>query len=233
MSPQTGGSKVDGADPADADGASEQAQLDALLCNLDPDPQRAGERYVILWGRLEKFFERRRCIDTGALVDTCLTLLGNRLQKIKVESIESYAFGIALRVYRAYLRKAKRQLTEGDQGFKEPFIGDADPGRTLQEGLDAEKLRNCIELCIRGLSTLERETLASWSGDDAPGLAEARGAIAEKLGIRECDLSTAAAKTKLAKELGISEGALKKRAHDIRTKLRFRVSNCMKGRKRK
>jgi hypothetical protein len=226
---QCGGPEVPTANQAESGEPSNQGWLDVLLRNLDRDPARAADRYVLLWGRLEKFFERRQCIDAGALADNCITLLGRRLEKIHIDDVELYALGIARRIYWRYLHTLR-----GDRGTDDvELVGDQDPARSLQEQLDAERLRDCIQICVQGLSRSDRETLAIGSGEDAPGLVEARATTARRLSIDEGDLGTTSARDRLAQDLGITEDALKKRIHDARRKLRVRVSNCLKAAKRK
>src|SRR5437870_5362373 len=86
----------------------DKKNFDGLLLWLDPDRDRAADRYEMLRLRLMMFFEGRGCAPAaGELADRVLDLVARKLSKgaeIHVRP-EGYCYGVARRVRLEYGRQ--------------------------------------------------------------------------------------------------------------------------------
>jgi len=84
-----------------------QSAFDRLLAQLDPDAQRAGEKYQTVQRSLAKFFECRGCATPFELADETLNRVARRLEEgetIYAGEFASYAYGVARNVLREHAR---------------------------------------------------------------------------------------------------------------------------------
>jgi hypothetical protein len=177
----------------------DQQTFDHLLAWLDPDRDRAAERYELLRQRLILFFEGRSCgCAAEELADRTLDLVARKLAlgaKIGVK-LESYCYGVA-----RYVRLEYSRLPTTVAILVEP---PAEPSTTDEDHL---ALLSCIDACLQRLAPHERELIFRFYAG------QGRDRIDDR--------------KRMAEEAGISRNALGIRAYAIRCKLERSVRECL------
>ena len=169
-----------------------------LLSALDPDPERAGERYEQLRQKLVSLFKWRGSTTPDELADETLNRLARKIDEGEViRNFSNYAGGMARLVW---LEDLKRQ--ERTQNAFEKF-GVASLGPAPADLLRAE----CFESCLESLSTESRSLILDYYREE-------KGA---KIELRK----------QLAAKLGMPLNALRIRAHRIRVQLEKCVADCV------
>jgi RNA polymerase sigma factor (sigma-70 family) len=129
--------------------------FERLLNALDPNHERAGERYLDLSLKLRNFFVWKGCRESDAddLVDETLDRLAKKLGEGKiVVSINAYAHGIAKNVLFEYSRNRIEKSLEEDP----PEI----PIPETQE--ESDKRYECLEKCLAKLKSADREQIIGY-----------------------------------------------------------------------
>lgn len=179
----------------------------ALLAALDRHEARAVVRYQRLHQRLVFFFMRHRAIHPEDLADICLNRLARKLldsQNIdnqnsdsqRIENIEAFTLGIA----RMVLREDQAGHLRTQRAFSEWTRNKSLPVATSHE--DGEKL-DIMERHFSSLPESVREMLSSYHLGRGVARIERR--------------------QRLAQDLGITIGALRKRVFDLQAQLRHKV----------
>lgn len=145
-----------------------QDSFDSLLRWLDPDRERAGERYEGIRVSLIKFFAYRGADSPEELADETINRVASKLPSI-VESYEGepayYFYAVAKRIFLEYSRRPSElalPLT--------PFLA--------QQDEEHEDIHNCLDQCLQQLPPNQRELLLNYY-NRPPNRKE----ISEKLGI--------------------------------------------------
>jgi DNA-directed RNA polymerase specialized sigma24 family protein len=174
------------------------AALDALLVRLDPDRDRAGERYEVLRARLVRLFGWRGCRVPDELADVTLDRVARRLAEgAEVPGdVAGFAHGVAMNVLREHWRVAPPQPLESEQAAHA-----ADPETPAEDPRLAR-----LDACLDRLEPGERELLLAYHAPARPGPG---GHIA--------------ARQALALRLGLTPTALRIRAY----RLRARLQRCL------
>ena len=176
-----------------------ESGLARLLARLDPDPERAGDAYERLRRTLIKFFDWRGAYPPDECADVALDRLARKLeQATDIGDVHSYAHGIARLVLFERLRRPAATSLE-DAGEL------AAPDRTV--GDQRESMRECLDRCLAALPGESRSVVLRYY--------EHKGE-AKIVSRRE-----------LARELGISENALRSRIQRLRDRLESCVHKCM------
>ena len=93
--------------------ALSRASFDRLLSVLDPDPQRAAERYEALRRKLTKLFQWRGCARPEDLADVTFDRAARRIEEgatVAPGDVSAYLHGVALHVAQEHWRQAAREL---------------------------------------------------------------------------------------------------------------------------
>lgn len=165
--------------------------LEALLTHLDPDRERAGERYEEIRRRLIRLFEWRGCASPEELTDETINRVARRMAEgVELRSADPYGYfcGVAHLVYKEVLRRAARERTAFEAGDWPP-----EPAGEPAEDDRLDALRQCLDQLS---SEQRRLVLLYHRGED-----NIRG------------------RKSLSDELGIPMNALRIRVHRIRRKL--------------
>ena len=181
-----------------------QENFDALLNWLDLNREAAGQKYEKIRQRLIKIFACRGCFEAEELADTTINRVMLKLPQISEKYIGEptlYFYGVADKIYHEWLRQQKTiqklELTETDNyGVSEP---------------ESESEYECLEDCLKNLSTVERELIVNYYKEEKKAKIELRRALAVKL--------------------GISISALQVKTCRIRGNLQKCVRNCVSAKK--
>jgi DNA-directed RNA polymerase specialized sigma24 family protein len=171
-----------------------------LLARLDPDPERAGEKYETLRRMLVRFFEWRGALFPEEHADETLNRVTRKIEEgLEIKDLSSYCYGVARLLY---LETAKspdsRRATIGEL--------DAVVGTQPEATTDEQRLR-CFEHCLESLPADSRLLITEYYQHERR----------EKI----------AGRKDLAARLAIPINALRSRATRIRERLESCVKDCM------
>jgi DNA-directed RNA polymerase specialized sigma24 family protein len=174
--------------------------FERLLDALDPDRDRAGEKYEALRSRLIQFFCWRGSPTPEEDADSTLDRVVRRLEQGEaIDRIEHYAHGVAKLVLLESLRRRER-----DHAGRELWLR-AVPAPAAE----AEARQACLDRCLAGLPADERALILEYYQGD--GTSRIRGRQA------------------LAARLGLPSEQLRLRAHRIRHRLETCLCRCLGG----
>ena len=174
-------------------------EFEAFLAGLDPDRDRAGEKYEQIRRKLFTFF-RGRGLPPEDAADDVFNRCAKRLREVAIEDIMSFLWGVARKVASERHRKTREvPLNEADG----PPVNPIDYG---QEQM-AEIRYRCFRRCLGLLELKQRELVLAWYCYDN----------GEKIEHRK----------RLAAALQTTVEILKVRAFRVRQKLRQLVEECM------
>jgi RNA polymerase sigma factor (sigma-70 family) len=177
--------------------------FDMLLLWLNPDREKAGQRYEEIRSCLIKGFRKHGCEHSEELADETINRVAKRVREIAptyVGDPARYFYGVAHNVHLEYLR---RPLTV-------PLAPD-DQSRATEpewkEGDDFDSEYACLEHCIEQLPARNREMILTYY----------QGEQRVKILLRQ----------ELAQRLGIKLTNLRLQAQRVRTKLKKCILDCL------
>lgn len=146
-----------------------QEDFDRLLAWLDPDRDRAGQRYEEIRRRLVKIFACRGCGEADLLADETINRVARRLPEFldtyKGDPV-SYFCGVAQKIHLEYLRRKPA-----------PVVPVAQPDE------EAERAYACLEICMAGLTPDNRRLVLQYYAEDKQAKVNHRKELADELGI--------------------------------------------------
>ena len=184
----------------------------ALLTQLNPDRDRAGEIYETIRRKLVRLFEWRGCGSPEDLADETINRVARRLAEgVELRSSDPYGYfcGVAHLVYKEVMRRASREhraLVEGGGWPSPSFNDDSEP---------SDRRLDCLRQCLGQLAPDQRDLVLRYhqgksdQGRSDPGENNIRN------------------RQKLADEAGIPMNALRIRVHRLRRKLESCVHTCL------
>jgi DNA-directed RNA polymerase specialized sigma24 family protein len=204
---QHGGGGEGGALPAERLRGLTPEGFDALLTQLNPDRDRAGEIYETIRRKLVRLFEWRGCGSPEDLTDETFNRVARRLAEgVELRSSDPYGYfcGVAHLVYKEVLRRASREHRAIVEGGGWPPASFDDGGEPSDRRLD------CLRRCLGQLAPDQRDLVLRYhQGKNEHG----------ENNIRH--------RQKLADEAGIPMNALRIRVHRLRRKLESCVQTCL------
>jgi DNA-directed RNA polymerase specialized sigma24 family protein len=151
-----------------------QAAFDFLLAWLDPDRERAAEKYGQIHCRLIKFFTCRGRHDAEELADETInrvTLKAPEVAPSYVGDPSRYFHGVAQKVLLESLRKRPPP----------PLV----PLRTSDEAEEAERALACLDRCMDKLTPATRELMIDYYRNDRRAKIDHRKELAARLGLAQ------------------------------------------------
>lgn len=181
-----------------------QEAFDTLLDWLDPDREQAGRKYEAIRLRLIKIFTCRACPEAEFLADETINRVSAKVEEISKTYVGDpalYFYAVAQKVHLEYIRKNRQTPAPVE------VTPDVLNTRSVTLVEDFEPVYRCLERCLEGLPTENRELVVRYYQQEKQAKIDHR-----KL---------------LATELGIGVNALRIRAHRIRMTLRQCVRDCL------
>lgn len=178
-------------------------EFEALLAQLHPDREKAGELYEMIRRKLIRLFEWRGCDGAEDLADETINRVARRLAEgIELKSSDPYGYfcGVAHLVYKEVLRRASRERRVRDSGEWSPPIYFPEEEEPTDLRLD------CLRCCLAKVPQDQRALLLRYHQGEN--------------NIRN--------RKTLAGELKIPLNALRIRVHRTRRKVEACVHNCLK-----
>lgn len=174
-------------------------ELEALLKFLDPDRERAGERYETVRSRLIRLFEWRGCSSPEDLADETINRVARRVvQGLELERPDPYAYfcGVAHLVHKEDIRReAKERRRESE--LPPPSQPEEEPDARL------DHLRHCLQI----LEAANQRLVLRYHQED----------------------KRIQARKDLCRELGIEMNALRIRVHRLRRKIELCIQERLRG----
>ena len=133
------------------------AAFDRLLQQLDPDRERAGEKYEQIRQKLMSLFRWRGCAFPEDLVDRTIDRVAKKMEEgteIRTRDIYLFFHGTALNVLREHWREAqKHQVKSLDElpPSRDPAGHLIELNERERERLENEKRLECLDRCIQNL----------------------------------------------------------------------------------
>ena len=189
--------------------------FEALLSQLAPERERAGELYETIRHRLVRLFEWRGCAAPEDLADETINRVARRLAEgIELRSNDPYGYfcGVAHLVYKEVLRRASRES-------RALANGDWPPAAAVEDEPSDARL-----YCLRGCLALRPPdprdlVLRYYQGKNHQGKSDQGKSDPGESNIRN--------RQELAREAGIPMNALRIRVHRVRRKLESCVHACL------
>lgn len=167
--------------------------LDRLMARLDPDPAAAGAKYEHLRRALVKFFRWHGASEPETGADETFDRLARRLASgLDIDDVSTFAHGVARLV----------RLERGRLAAAVPLTFDTTIAERVAapEPEGSDELAEHLQVCLDTLSQEDRGLILRYYVGDGR----------EKIALR----------SQMARELGISDNALRHRAQRLREQLR-------------
>jgi len=146
-----------------------QEDFDRLLAWLDPERERAGQRYEEIRLRLIKLFACRGCGEADLLADETINRVARKLPEVAgtyTGDPALYFCGVAHRVHLEYLRR------------RPPA-----PAPVARPAEEVEREYACLESCMRELTPDSRELVLQYYMEEKQVKIDHRKELARRLGI--------------------------------------------------
>lgn len=177
------------------------ASLRELLERLHPEAEQAGRRYEDLRETLLRFFTWRGVREADECADECLDRLASRLHEgVAILDLPRFARGIARHVLLEHWRRP--EIRAGRVAEARLVQLPAPPPS------EPEPLRECLERCLQELP-------------------EANRALILRYYLAAGGQARIVSRQLLARELGVSESALRNRAQRLRERLERCIVGCV------
>jgi DNA-directed RNA polymerase specialized sigma24 family protein len=177
--------------------------LARFLVGLDPDSDRAGEKYESLRLTLMKFFDWRGAHFPEELADETINRVIRKLDEGEtIRDLPTYCHGVARLVLLEKLKGPENKRADFETLPPAALVA---PERSEREDVDEKK--DCFERCLKDLPAESRQLILQYYSDEKREKIDRRLAMAERL--------------------GIPLNALRSRAQRVRNRLEECVNGCM------
>lgn len=174
--------------------------FDKLLLLLDPNRDRAGEKYELLRLKLAHFFRARACPSVEDLADEVIDRLAKKIAEgEEIRNVFGYCHGIARLVRLESLRNPEARRVSFDDLPVIPFMA--------EDEVERQSRLECFKHCLRELSEEDAALLVEYCSCDHGVRSEAR--------------------QKMAEQMQIPINALRIRVHRIKTKFSQCFDKCL------
>jgi RNA polymerase sigma factor (sigma-70 family) len=175
--------------------------LARFLACLDPDTDRAGEKYESLRLALIKFFDWRGAHFPEELADETINRVIRKLDEGEtLRDIPTYCYGVARLVLLEKLKAPESKRADFEELPPSALVA--------PEPEEKDERQDCFERCLKELPVESRQLILQYYGDEKREKINRRLAMAERL--------------------GIPLNALRSRAQRIRNRLEECVNGCLK-----
>jgi DNA-directed RNA polymerase specialized sigma24 family protein len=148
--------------------------FDNLLEWLDPDRDRAAEKYEMIRQSLIQIFIWKRCSEPESLADETLDRVMSQvpeLRKTYVGNPSAYIHAVAKNLLREQTRAPAVQLET------------LAPGNPATTDIQNEKMYGCLERCLSNLSPYSRDLILGYYDKEHAKKVSHRNDLAQRLGI--------------------------------------------------
>jgi RNA polymerase sigma factor (sigma-70 family) len=174
--------------------------LDVFLARLDPDEDRAGQKYEVIRLKLVKYFQWGRLVAAEEAADETINRVARKLQQGEnVYNLNAYIYGVAKLVCAEWIKKQNRnqQISEDDKEIEAP-VPEADD-------LDATERQSCFDKCLRRLPDQNRVIIIEYYRYEKKEKIKHRKELAATQGITVNALRISAHRTRMSLEACVRE----------------------------
>jgi DNA-directed RNA polymerase specialized sigma24 family protein len=160
-----------------------------LLAWLDEGLDSGGETYLDTRRRLVWYFARKRCLNPDELADETLNRVARRLQEegTIADAPARYCYIVAKFVLLEYFRQPEQRLSgPASRGDAAESVFSRTPDGDNE---NREASFDCLEQCLRGLPTAERDLILDYYQGEERTKIENRRALAARLAVTPNALS--------------------------------------------
>jgi RNA polymerase sigma factor (sigma-70 family) len=181
-------------------------EFDRFLASLDPDRERAGEKYIQIYGKLQLYFRWQGVSFPEDCVDETMYRVARKIAAgVEIRNPTGYFHDVARSVLKEYRRQGETetsiQAMMPASDISETHISESD--------LELERHYNCLNQSIQRLPPEDRELIMQYyKGNTRMKKGESHKELAERL--------------------GVSLNGLRIRTLRIRQKLRAYMDDCLK-----
>jgi DNA-directed RNA polymerase specialized sigma24 family protein len=159
-----------------------------LLARLDPDRERAGEKYEDLRRTLIKFFEWRGAPFPDDHADETLNRITRKLDEgVEIKKVGAYSYEVARLVLLEVWKGSERKRDPLEAGYAHAAVAEAG-----DSALERELLLDCLDECLNRLPPESRALIVEYYQDEKRDRIERRKALAGALGLRRDALANRA-----------------------------------------
>ena len=177
-----------------------------LLVRLDPDRERAGERYEELRRTLTRFFEWRGAPFPEEHTDEVFNRLALKLSAgVDVNNLRAYCYEVARLVCLEALKGKDSKQTPLDPEHHDVAVVDRSA-----ETREHETRLNCLEDCLASLPKESQELIVAYYQDDKRDRIERRRSLCASLGLQREALANRAQRLRDRLERCVKRCLLKK-----------------------
>jgi DNA-directed RNA polymerase specialized sigma24 family protein len=160
---------------------------ESLLGVLDPNPDRAGEKYEHIRRALLRFFRNRQCLHPEELTDETIDRAARRISEgvsIETANIANYFLGIARFVVKeSWKGRPSDSALEDLRPDQQPRVDPKAIQRGELEREDTETGTRCLTECIEQCFPHNRDLLVKYYASERREKIDARSAMCRELGI--------------------------------------------------
>jgi DNA-directed RNA polymerase specialized sigma24 family protein len=188
-----------------------------LLTQLDPDRERAAQKYEEIRRKLMKFFKWRGCLQFEEYADETIDRVARKIAEgIELQSTNpsSFFYGVAVNLLKEHWRKTagREEMIAGQPEALNPS-GDPESIREQAETLKVQERRlACLRRCLGELPSESVSLIKQYYS--------------------EGDVLDKEQRKQIAQRLNLSPTALRSRAFRIRGELERCVNNCLQRSKK-
>ena len=152
-----------------------QEALDKLLASLDPNRERAGEKYEQIRVGLVKFFEWRGCSFSQDHADETINRVARKLDKgEELRDVYTYVYGVA-RMLMLEIQKASARQRAAFSNLPANVV--------TEELVDLEPRAECLKRCLTSLPPSSRDLIVRYYQGEKRIKIENRRRLAEAMNI--------------------------------------------------
>jgi RNA polymerase sigma factor (sigma-70 family) len=156
--------------------------FDVFLAVLGEDREQAGEKYLALRERLERFFEWRGCDNAEELTDIVFDRVTKKIiEGEKVKNIEAYCVSVAKFV----LMENRREVLRSEELDENSKIISSGGNESEIDSEEEEKTKQfkCLEECLAKFPEDKRKLIVGYFDTDEKTMISTRKNLAEKIGV--------------------------------------------------
>ncbi len=168
-----------------------QTAFDRLLAELDPDRERAGEKYEQIRQKLTKFFQWRGCSFSAAEEHTDRTIdrVARKIEEgAEVHARDPYLYfhGIAINVLREHWKKVEKEGAEAIDDLppsRSPAVNPAEVEEAEETRIEQESRLECLNECVTRLPSDQLAMITEYHQGEGGAKIARRKELAERMNL--------------------------------------------------
>jgi DNA-directed RNA polymerase specialized sigma24 family protein len=166
-----------------------QSAFDRMLAELDPDRERAGERYEQIRQKLMKFFQWRNCSFSAAeeYTDRTIDRVARKIEEgAEVHARDPYLYfhGIAINVLREHWKKVEKVGVESLDDLpssRNPSVNPIEAQEAEEARVEQERRLECLNECVNELPSGQLEMITEYHQGEGGAKIARRKQMSERL----------------------------------------------------